>query len=82
MGILEKIQEIEKEISRTQKNKGKNMKNDGVLFKSVELVKKVKRHIWDYGVETVCYFYFLVFLHFLIFFSFLMTVNLFLLSKM
>ena len=25
MGILEKISEIEKEISRTQKNKGKNM---------------------------------------------------------
>jgi len=26
MGILEKIAEIEKEISRTQKNKGKNKK--------------------------------------------------------
>jgi len=32
MGILEKIAEIEKEIARTQKNKGKNEQKRNVPF--------------------------------------------------
>lgn len=32
MGILEKISEIEKEIARTQKNKGKRMISNWIIF--------------------------------------------------
>lgn len=35
MGILEKISEIEKEISRTQKNKGKNYFSSLIKLKSI-----------------------------------------------